>query len=92
MNNIKDFLPKSALIPGEYYVGTCRNAKVARWDGNIFHHWRTKWGSTFIETIKHPEDEEYFDVFFPFQVCNYGVNAIPLEGFPPNNHQKLEQK
>jgi hypothetical protein len=60
-------IPKSDLIDGAYYKGRCRNATVARWDGRreLFMHWRTKFGSTFLETIKHPEDETRFDVFVP---------------------------
>ncbi len=56
---------KEDLIHGEYYLGHCRNAIVARWNGEegIFYHWRTKFGHSFIETIHCPEDEQYYDVF-----------------------------
>ena len=56
-------LRKDALVTGAYYVGVCRNANIARWDGKLFHHWREKYGSRFVETIKHREDDEQFDVF-----------------------------
>lgn len=56
-------IPKSELIPGEYYKGVCRNARIARWDGAKFWHWRTKFGSTFLESIRHREDDEIWDVF-----------------------------
>lgn len=71
-------LPKAALVVGEYYVGLCRNAAVARWDGVVFHHWRRKCGTDFIETIKHPDDEEYFDVFVPVAHA-VGHEARPIE-------------
>lgn len=61
------YLRKEQLEHGEYYAGTCRNASVARWDGKkeTFTHWRTKFGATFLEEIKHPEDEFHYDVFYP---------------------------
>lgn len=57
-------IPKKDLIHGAYYKGTCRNATVARWNAEkeVFVHWRNKFG-WFLETICHPEDEDYFDVF-----------------------------
>jgi len=54
---------KSRLIPGEYYAGRCRNATVARWDGKKFWYWRVKFGSRFLESIHHPDDDQTFDVF-----------------------------
>jgi hypothetical protein len=58
-------IPKAALVHGEYYVGHCRNACIARWNAEkqCFYHWRTKFGQTFIETIRHPEDDQTYDVF-----------------------------
>jgi hypothetical protein len=61
-------IAKKDLVVGEYYLGDCRNAQIARWDGNMFYHWRTKFGTKFIEAIKHPEDEQYYDVFYPFEL------------------------
>ena len=63
----KTYLPKSELVDWEYYVGTCRNAHVAQWRGTHFKHIRHKFGSDFIEEIKHPEDEAYYDVFYPIR-------------------------
>lgn len=62
------FLRKDQLKHGAYYQGMCRNAEYARWDATInkFIHWRKKWGTTFTETICHPKDEQYYDVFEPF--------------------------
>lgn len=56
-------IPKEKLEAGAYYQGICRNASIARWDGSVFHHWRTKFAWTFLETISCPEDEDEFDVF-----------------------------
>lgn len=56
-------LPKAALEKGAYYIGVCRNANVARWDGEKFWHWRVKWGRRFLEEIRHREDDKTFDVF-----------------------------
>lgn len=56
---------KEELQHGAYYVGECRNASLARWNAEQQHfvHWREKFGSTFLETIRCPEDEARFDVF-----------------------------
>lgn len=59
---------KENLVVGAYYKGNCRNASVARWDGEHFTYNRTKWTSVFPETIKYPTDEMYFDVFVPYQL------------------------
>ena len=74
-------LRKEALIDGYYYRGWCRNAKVARWDAasGAFQHVREKFGSRFLETIKHPQDELYFDVF------------IALEVTEPSEEERIEK-
>jgi hypothetical protein len=69
-----DYTPKIAkadLVHGQYYVGECRNATIARWNGEDeqFYHWRTKFGCQFIETIRCPEDEKEFDVFVAEAAC-----------------------
>ena len=58
---------KADLVDGALYVGWCRNAGLARWhaDTQRFVYQRTKFGSTFEETIVHPEDDEGFDIFVP---------------------------
>ena len=62
-------IPKKDLKSGAYYKGSCRNANVAQWDGRegVFYHLRTKFGSTFAESIPHPEDDKGFDVFIPVE-------------------------
>ena len=58
-------IKRKDLHPDTCYVGECRNATLAYWDGEEFLHFRYKWGERFIEEIKHPEDEAHYDVFYP---------------------------
>lgn len=58
-------IAKKDLEVGAYYEGDCRNAQIARWDGEVFYHWRTKFTMRFLECIKHPEDDDVWDVFIP---------------------------
>lgn len=82
----KDFMRKSDLIDGEYYYGDCRNAKCARWSqaDQEFTYMRTKFDSVFPETIKHPEDDDGFDLFVPYFRC-YPTEA---ELVPPDAKEK----
>lgn len=75
-------LRKSELVDGMYYSGLCRNAQIARWHAGTqcFVHVRTKFGSTFYETIRHPEDERNFDVF------------RALRQVEPAEHEKLDDE
>lgn len=78
------YIPKIAkkdLIHGAYYSGQCRNASEARWnaDKQIFVHWRTKFNSTFLEEIKHPEDDNLFDVFVVEEILEQPTKEIPLD-------------
>ena len=79
-----DYTPKIAkadLEHGAYYKGRCRNANEARWNGvrECFVHWRTKFGSTFTEEIKHPEDDKDFDVFVVNEKIDKPEREIPLD-------------
>jgi hypothetical protein len=79
-----DYTPKIAkadLEHGAYYRGRCRNASEARWDANkqCFVHWRTKFGSTFKEEIRHPEDDKHFDVFVVNEKIDKPEREIPLD-------------
>lgn len=59
---------KAALKDGAYYKGHCRNASVARWDAgtNQFYYIRTKWGSSYVESLPGPEDTiDGMDYFLP---------------------------
>lgn len=60
----KRFIRKRHLKKGAYYYGRCRNASLARWDGEKFWYWRSKFGSEFIESIHCPEDDDSHDLFF----------------------------
>ena len=57
-------IPKKDLVVGQYYIGRCRNARIARWDGKVFWYIRVKFGDTFAEKINHPEDDNGYDLFF----------------------------
>lgn len=74
-------LNKNELEHGKYYNGKCRNANIARWNGDegVFYHWRTKFESVFIETIKHPEDDDIYDVFIPESICLEPPKEIPFK-------------
>lgn len=60
---------KHELNDGQYYFGECRNGSTARWDKekDCFVYKRTKFNQTFDETIKHPFNDDGFDVFLPIQ-------------------------
>jgi hypothetical protein len=73
-------IARADLVDSAYYEGHCRNAKVARWDQarGRFVHWRTKFDVTFLETIRHPEDEAHFDVFRPWRRLDEAEVAKPI--------------
>lgn len=72
-------MPRHYLVKGNYYIGICRNASVARWDGEQFWYWRLKWGKVFLESIKHRDDDGVFDVFDALtSVQEHQVQEIPL--------------
>lgn len=83
-------LPKSHLVKGEYYIGVCRNASVARWDGEKFWHWRRKWGYDFVESIHHPDDEELYDCFVPVYHCD-GHEVKPVITTQFDDYPKQEE-
>jgi hypothetical protein len=76
----RSILSKTELVDGAYYVGRCRNATVARWSAahGCFFHWRVKFDRIFVEEIKHPVDEDYFDVFRVVRVLPEAKFEIPL--------------
>ena len=63
-------IPKSELVEGETYRGTCRNAANAVWKGNHFEYQRYKFGSWFTDTINHFEDDDGCDLFVPVKVID----------------------
>ena len=60
-------IPKSELEKGATYLGDCRNASKAIWNGEKFVYVRNKFGITFNEKINHFEDDEGYDVFIPIK-------------------------
>lgn len=62
-------IPKSELIDGIEYEGSCRNASKAIWDANSekFIYLRTKFGMTYKEEINHFEDDDGYDLFVPLK-------------------------
>ena len=58
-------IPKYKLEIGKEYVGKCRNANVATWNGKQLEYTRHKFGTSFKETINHFEDDIFCDVFVP---------------------------
>lgn len=63
----KGIIRKDDLIKNCYYMGDCRNTTVALWNGFEFVYMRTKFKTEFVETIKHIEDDNGFDLFLPFK-------------------------
>ena len=61
-------IPKDKLIVGKTYIGDCRNAREAVWDGEKFTYMRTKFGSTYPETINHFQEDDGYDLFVPLKI------------------------
>ena len=68
--DVKDMIAKKDLKSSRYYIGVCRNSHVAKWNSKeeCFHYMRTKFSKTFCETIKHPEDDDGWDLFIPYEL------------------------
>ena len=60
-------IPKSDLEVGCKYLGQCRNADEATWNGENFVYQRYKFGITYEEKINHFEDDDGFDLFVPIK-------------------------
>lgn len=61
-------IPKNKLIVGKTYIGDCRNANEAVWNGETFTYKRTKFGTTYDEDINHFEDDDGHDLFVPIKI------------------------
>ena len=61
-------IPKKDLTIGKTYLGHCRNADRAVWNGEVFIYQRTKFGYTYPEKINHFEDDNGFDLFVPIKI------------------------
>lgn len=60
-------IPKSELEVGKEYKGVCRNAHKAIWDGKKFWYMRTKFETSYKESINHYEDDDGYDLFVPIK-------------------------
>lgn len=61
-------IPKKDLIVGKTYLGNCRNASEAIWNGNVFVYKRNKFGIIYEEKINHFEDDDGYDLFVPIKL------------------------
>lgn len=67
-------IPKSDLERGCMYIGNCRNASEAVWDGKRFIYTRSDWFNEvyYNEYINHPDDDCVHDVFVPeYEVLDF---------------------
>ena len=60
-------IPKKDLIVGKTYIGNCRNATEATWNGEVFVYKRTKFGIKYNDKINHFEDDDGYDLFVPIK-------------------------
>lgn len=74
----KGVIPKKDLQKNRYYLGKCRNASVALWNGYEFVYMRTKFGHVSIDNINHLEDDNGYDLF------------IPIEQVQPTEEQRVK--
>lgn len=71
---VQDTLIKHGAIPidklevGKTYIGFCRNASEAVWQGDKFVYQRYKWGTTYQEEINHFQNDDGYDVFVPVRL------------------------
>lgn len=63
----KGIIPKKNLKKNIYYKGKCRNATVSLWNGFEFVHMRNKFGSYYIDSVNHIEDDNGYDLFVPLR-------------------------
>lgn len=55
------------------YMGYNRNTNKGLWDAkaNRFYFIRYKWGETRMDSSVHPEDDDDYALFYPFEfICN----------------------
>jgi len=63
-------IPKSELLVGKTYIGSCRNSSEAVWNGSVFEYERHKWGTIYTDTINHFQDDDGHDLFVPVKEKN----------------------
>ena len=54
-----DYIPKDELVFGKTYYCEARNFEYGLWDGEKFVYYRTKFGSVFVDSEYHWDDESY---------------------------------
>lgn len=60
-------IPKKDLVIGKKYLGSCRNASEAKWNGFYFTYDRWKFGIKQRDEINHFEDDDGHDLFVPIK-------------------------
>ena len=61
-------IPKDKLEIGKTYIGSCRNASEATWNGEKFTYIRHKFETSYPEDINHFEDDNGYDLFVPIKL------------------------
>ena len=61
-------IPIDKLVVGKTYIGDCRNASEAVWNGKRFVYERHKFGDVFEEEINHFQEDNGYDLFVPIKV------------------------
>ena len=61
-------IPKKELIVGRTYIGECRNASEAVWNGEVFIYQRHKFHLVYLDEINHFEDDDGSDLFVPIKI------------------------
>lgn len=60
-------IPKDKLKVGIEYIGSCRNASKAIWNGKCFEYKRIKFGMSYMDYVNHFEDDDGYDLFVPIK-------------------------
>lgn len=74
-----NMIPIGQLKIGSYYHGSCRNARVARWNGGKFIYMREKFGYVYPEAIYYWEEGHMFDEFKPYGEMKNPPFDIPIK-------------
>jgi hypothetical protein len=63
-------IPENDLIDQQIYIGKHRRCTVARWNKEInkFEYWRYKFGTWFIDTCNHFENDDGYALFVPIKL------------------------
>lgn len=69
-------IPKDKLVPGKEYIGGCRNSSRAKWNGKYFTYVRHKFGTSYIDTVNHFQDDDGFDLFVPIKDTDEWKNEV----------------